>query len=151
MWVSRLLHRHHGARSKTYLSSAYLPDSNITGSGLTNLRRRADEVGGRFVIESAPLKSYSWSYDAASSDPATDAATPGTTGTASTRGVTGTASTRGATGPKRANRQQRGTGRIIMPLTNGETFAGFRIVRRITQAYEREYGPGGQSGTAEST
>ena len=77
-----------------------------------------------------PPRNCCWSYDGASSGRATDATKPGTTGTAVTRAVTGTPSIHGATGPTRASQQER-TGLTIMPLTNGETFAGFKIVHLL--------------------
>jgi hypothetical protein len=62
-----------------------------------------------------PRRSCCWSYDAASSPLVPDATRAGTTGTALTRE---------ATGPKRAS-QQAETRLTNMPLSSGETFAGF--------------------------
>ena len=46
--------------------------------------------------------------------------------------MNGTTLTPGVTGPKRAS-QQAETGLTNMPLSSGETFAGFRIVRLLCE------------------
>ena len=47
--------RDRGARGPESASrEAWCIGTNLTGSGLTNLRQRADEVGGLFTVESVP-------------------------------------------------------------------------------------------------
>ena len=100
-------HRHHPGRRGTQGNRAHTApqhtppprprDTRCARPTPTPCRRR-------------PPRSCCWSYDAASSPPATDATTPGTTGTA--------AWTRTATGPNRASSQ-----RLTDPLPDPDGFA----------------------------